>query len=440
MIVRIEFVGPYAAADVAYRDAPEWPPHPDRLYQAFIDAARLGDPEESAALAWLEAQPAPAIGCDDAVPLASANAFVPVNHPDAGVTWERRTRQPRSFPMVWPRGAVSFVWPDPEPATLAALGRIAGRVSHVGRAESVSLVEVAPGQAPATWTPDTRGEISLRVPHPGRLDQLEQAFQQGRHGQTAPWVAYTRADTRTLAGPWGGMVVIKLRHTLSVENLVAATEALRRAVLSRLGDDAPAAVHGHGSHEHVAWLGLPNLSPFARGELLGLALCLPSGIDPLARARCLRALLAVGHILPEGRRVELEPPSHALSLAARTWSRPARVWESVSPLVLDRYPRRSLSLADVLADSVVRAGYPRPRRVEVIEDGAAGSPPARRYRLRRPGRLYTHARIEFDQPVRGPVLVGAERYFGLGLFLPARTGSEAEMVEDSRPQGTGHAE
>jgi len=440
VIIRLEFVGPYAAGDVAYRDAAEWPPHPDRLYQAFIDAAHLDDPSELAALEWLEAQPAPAIGCDEAVPLATANTFVPVNHPDSGVTWERRMRQPRSFPMVWPKGPVTFVWPDPATPVLDALSRIASRVSHVGRAESVSLVEIQPGNASTTWIPDARGSISLRVPHAGRLAQLEQAFQQGRYGQTAPWMAYSRTDDLVQSGPWGDMIVVRLRHALGVENLVTATEALRRAVLSILGDDAPAVVHGHGTHDHVAWLGLPNLSPFARGELLGLALCLPATIDPRERARCLRALMAVDHILLEGRRAILEPPTHAVSLAARTWSKPARFWESVSPVVLDRHPRRSLTLSDVLADSVVRAGYPRPSLIEVKEMGAVGLPAARRYRLRRPGRLYMHARIEFEHPLRGPLLVGAERYFGLGLFLPARTGSGAEMTEGSRAGNTGRGQ
>lgn len=416
MIVCVEFVGPYAAADVAYRDRPEWPPHPDRLYQAFIDAAHLDDPAELAVLEWLEAQPAPSIACEEAVALATADSYVPVNHPNAGVTWELRNRQPRGFPLAWPRGTVTFVWPEPQPPVLETLERIARRVSHVGRAESVSLVEVRPGAVPADWLPDSRGAISLRVPHSGRLAQLEQAFRQGRYGPTAPWVPYGRAGEQVQSGPWGEMVVVRLRHALGVENLVSATEALRRAVLSRLGDDAPAVVHGHGQHEHVAWLGLPNLSPFAKGELLGLALCLPASIDPRQRAQCLRALLAVDHILPAGRRVGVEPPTHALSLAARTWSKPSRAWESVSPVVLDRYPRRRLTLDDVLADSVVRAGYPRPIRVTVLERGATGLPPAHRYQLRRPGRLYTQARLEFDQPVRGPLLVGAERYFGLGLL------------------------
>jgi CRISPR-associated protein Csb2 len=281
--------------------------------------------------------------------------------------------------------------------------------------------------------------LSLRVPHAGRLDQLEQAYRSGRYGPVAPAVLYGRAGEQAAIGPWGEMVVIRLRHALGVENLVAATEALRRAVLSRLGDSAPASAHGHGRHDHLAWLGLPNLSPYARGELLGLAMVLPRQIDPRERAQCLRALLAVDHIMHGGRRLDVAPPTHALSLAASTWSRPARVWESVSPVVLDRYPRRGLGLADVLAESVVRAGYPRPVRIEVIERGAANLPPARRYRLRKPGRLYAHVRIEFDALVKGPLLVGAERYFGLGLFLPAdaRTPIEGESAGGSRHAAAG---
>jgi CRISPR-associated protein Csb2 len=435
VIISVEFVGPYAAADVGFPSVSEWPPHPDRLFQAFVDAAHLGEPDELAALHWLEAQPAPGIACGDAVCMAPAETFVPVNYSDAHPLPEQRIRQPRSFPLAWPQGNVDFVWPDPDSTTLTALAKIAGRVSHVGRAESVCLAEVRQADIKLVWAPQAEGGLSLRVPHAGRLDQLEQAYLSGRYGPTAPAVPYGRVGDQAAIGPWGEMVVVRLRHALSVENLVAATEALRRAVLSRLGDAAPASAHGHGRHDHLAWLGLPNLSPYARGELLGLAMLLPRQIDPRERAQCLRALLAVDHILPEGRRVEVAPPTHALSLAAGTWSRPARVWESVSPVVLDRYPRRSLGLEKILADSVERAGYPRPLHVEVIDRGAANLPPGRRYRLRKPGRLYTHVRIEFDAPVKGPLLVGAERYFGLGLFLPrpdARPSIEGESLGGSR--------
>jgi len=34
-------------------------------------------------------------------------------------------------------------------------------------------------------------------------------------------------------------------------------------------------------------------------------------------------------------------------------------------------------------------------------------------------RACVHAEITFDEPVRGPVLIGAGRYFGYGLCLPS---------------------
>ncbi len=83
----------------------------------------------------------------------------------------------------------------------------------------------------------------------------------------------------------------------------------------------------------------------------------------------------------------------------------------------------------------MRAGYPMPTRVHLSPDGPAMTLPAARFRLRRAGRLYAHATIEFDRPVRGPLLVGAERYFGLGLFLPvtlARTLSDGRAPAGSR--------
>jgi len=50
-----------------------------------------------------------------------------------------------------------------------------------------------------------------------------------------------------------------------------------------------------------------------------------------------------------------------------------------------------------------------------------GVPPVRAFQTRRvgiPPRLASHALLVFPEPVRGPVLLGAGRYFGLGLFRP----------------------
>jgi CRISPR-associated protein Csb2 len=51
-----------------------------------------------------------------------------------------------------------------------------------------------------------------------------------------------------------------------------------------------------------------------------------------------------------------------------------------------------------------------------------GVPPVPAFRLLRKNaerpRWGIHARLEFAAPVRGPVVLGAGRYFGLGLMRP----------------------
>ncbi|MGH8882026.1 MAG: type I-G CRISPR-associated protein Csb2, partial [Stackebrandtia sp.] len=75
-----------------------------------------------------------------------------------------------------------------------------------------------------------------------------------------------------------------------------------------------------------------------------------------------------------------------------------------------------------IAESVRRAGYPPPVEVEALPapavPGALYRPDftfVKRDKLHRP---MMHARIRFAAPVRGPVLAGALRYRGIGLFIP----------------------
>jgi len=66
MKLSVDFLGLYGAADVTARRQVEWPPHPDRLYQAMVDAAL---PEDRQALAWIEQQAPPDVDCGAAVAL-----------------------------------------------------------------------------------------------------------------------------------------------------------------------------------------------------------------------------------------------------------------------------------------------------------------------------------------------------------------------------------
>lgn len=129
------------------------------------------------------------------------------------------------------------------------------------------------------------------------------------------------------------------------------------------------------------------------------------------------------------------------------WCRPARRWLTVTPIALDRFPgqvraasQQARERAEAEAEaSVARAcalaGLPSDPAVTVRLDapltGLPAAPAGRSANHGRPYRQFpgyttgsgtprvcVHAEIEFSEPVRGPVLIGAGRYFGYGLCLP----------------------
>lgn len=425
MKLSIEFLGLYGAANVTARSSVEWPPHPDRLYQALVDAAL---PQDRPALAWIEQQVPPDVDCGAAVPLQwgrSGKTYVPTNYPNDTLP-DLRKKQERQFPMAVPDGPVSYVWhADPPQQVFESILRTAQRVTHVGRSDSLAMVAVELGSTPCRWTVQDNGTISMRVPRQGRLQQLDAAFASGQRSPIATQARYENiSQLGQLGGPWEGFVVMRLAKPIAIEHVAQATDALRRAVLSRLGDAAPLLAHGHAADIHMAWLGLPNLSDYGDGTILGLAMVVPKDCDSTERAQCVAAMLSVDHIMLAGIRFNLTRPTAAMSLHDRTWSRPARRWVSATPVVLDRFPKGQITAEEIVAQSCERAGYPRPIKVELSQNCSIAMPLAHRFRLRKPGALYAHAVLEFERPVKGPVLVGKERYFGLGLFLPqdARTG------------------
>ncbi len=73
--------GRYVATAFNDRDAPEWPPHPARVYSALVATwAIAGQPDdERDALEWLAAQPPPTVYATPAFARSSVSVFVPVD-------------------------------------------------------------------------------------------------------------------------------------------------------------------------------------------------------------------------------------------------------------------------------------------------------------------------------------------------------------------------
>ena len=191
---------------------------------------------------------------------------------------------------------------------------------------------------------------------------------------------------------------------------------------------------------HLAVTPLPFVgSEHADGRIIGLALVLPTDLDQQEAGHCLEPFLydsATG--LPCERRlfdgqwfecvVEMEtrerPPQ---SLNPDTWTRDSRVWASVTPVVLNRHfdgEDKWQRAVESVKDMCGHIGLPRPSEVLLHPvSPVEGVPHARDYPqlIHKNGggrRSHSHAVLVFDEPVRGPVLIGAGRFRGYGLCRP----------------------
>ncbi len=226
---------------------------------------------------------------------------------------------------------------------------------------------------------------------------------------------------------------------------------------------------------HLAVAPLINVgSPYSDGAVFGIALILPTDCPDEDRAAvedAVRSWSLAGFELllparPNGKPVRLKleylgvdraddaPDWLDAALAPRRrtttrdyWCRPARRWMTVTPIALDRFPgnlrgrqpgareRAEAEAAASIARACVFAGLakePGEVRVTIRLDAPLTGTPASPSGRCRPGsrqfpgyqtgrgtpRACVHAEIEFAEPVRGPVLVGAGRYLGYGLCLP----------------------
>jgi CRISPR-associated protein Csb2 len=226
------------------------------------------------------------------------------------------------------------------------------------------------------------------------------------------------------------------------------TERWREALASQANDLSPQAqslICGHAPDggplqtPHVAFLPLGFVGhPHADGRLPGMALALPGDIAPETRAQILRAAAKVceqGLVLGRLGAWDVQPVTMARpleTLRAATWTAHptgATHWGTVTPIAFDQHPKAknkaesAAELTEMIRAACERVGLPSPREIIVTPVSAhLGAPPAHAFpRLRRKDgseRRHIHAIVVFDQPVRGPVILGAGRYRGYGLCRP----------------------
>lgn len=370
-------------------------------------------------------------------------------------------KRPRTFPSVHTYDPiVQLIWPDePEQSLREALDVLAGRVIRLGHPSSLVRLAWGQTQREPTWIPDQRGSHTLRWVSGQQLSELEAAYEvhQGTRPRVLPFVParyrHVRDPAPTPATPGSSVfgndwVVFELlgKERLPIVLAVDVAMALRGAALAQAGTAPPEVLSGHepsrapSQRPHVAYVGLPFAGfPHADGSILGVAAVLPRGLVGPERTTVLHALgsiqrLTVSPGMVFGVRRIAEPRPHLRTLDPLLWCGEGIVWGTVTPILLDRFPgeltSRNAAAAqkaeneakDAIAGACERIGLPRPRVVSLAAPCFQGSPAADQFRRRdRRGlvpRVRVHALIDFGTPVRGPVLLGAGRYVGLGLCRP----------------------
>ncbi|MBM3267883.1 MAG: type I-U CRISPR-associated protein Cas5/Cas6 [Candidatus Sericytochromatia bacterium] len=392
--------------------------------------------------------------------LATAVALMP----------ERRTRQVRTFPVVLPETPTfAFLWPTADPSPhRASLVQLCARVTRLGHSSSLVRCSLVDRELKPTLVPSDEGDVVLRVVGPGQLERLDRAFDhhQGVQSRVLPArpQRYRPAFEETAATPQAESVfsadwVIFERLSGSRPVASRATDlarALRGALIELHGNQhLPETLSGHAEsgptkRPHVAFVPLPFVGhERADGALMGCALVPPRELPDRDREMLLR-LVAKWEMERSDERGNLTlaggtlPPFHVrrVNVSAKAaldpmrWCRASTRFITATPIALDKNPgnlrsnqggtayKAALEAQQSISDACLRVVGIRPASVEVsLAPLLSGAQHVRDF-LPWPGRpgsaprVRIHADIQFDAPVRGPLLLGAGRYFGLGLCLP----------------------
>jgi CRISPR-associated protein Csb2 len=228
--------------------------------------------------------------------------------------------------------------------------------------------------------------------------------------------------------------------------VLSVTQRWREALLSH-SNDLSASVRlvlsGHDSNglplqdAHLAFIPAAFVGDtYADGHLLGMGIALPGDISRDDRREVMKAAGRVRE-LKLGRLgvwsveavIAMRPP---LNLCAETWTahpKGATTWATMTPIVFDQHPKSrgnaayQAEVVAMIARCCERIGLPVPRDVIVTPVSAhLGAPPGREFPLlrRKDGtpRRHSHVILRFEEPICGPVILGAGRYRGYGVCRP----------------------
>ncbi len=471
--------GRYHGEEDGFVGAGGWPPSPGRLFQALVAGAAHGSTipaGDQRALQWLEELPPPRIAAPPSWRGAAVPLFVPNNDLDAvggdpGRVGEIRVGKRWSPHFFGAEQPVLYVWDFDEPAPDAErvcaialrvyqLGRgvdmAAATGATMGRDEAQAVLVAHPGaiRRPA-------GQGAVPVARQGTLASLIERHRRGRERFTSDEQGRTlfRQPPKALFAHLGYDVPPRRLHfelrrngafvPCPLGSAAALVTGLRAAAARRLQDAVPLRseeierlIVGRGAGPQdlprrvrttpLPSVGTEHTDPAIRRIVVEVPAECPlpwrdvewafAGLEPCDQA--------TGHVIP-GRLV-----SEGDAVMARRYTRPARVFRSVTAVALSSAPRTvagrdaaqrrrdearaAFSVAQALRHAGVHTRpssihvqrEPLHRHGECAEVFAGGS---RFSRL-----AMWHVVLRFDTPIDRPLplVIGDGRFCGLGLMEP----------------------
>ncbi len=464
---------------------PEWPVHPDRVFQALVASwGNLGEPPEGTkALEWIEEQESPALFApENKIIPEEYTVFVPTNDKEE----LPKKRVPRNFPSVLlpqhsacqekgESSSCALIWENANPSEeiLRAIEKLCDGVTHIGHSRSLVYLRITHNPPESNWRPATEalgnGE-PLRVPHKGRLKDLCEAYAGGgekwQRPPEAPYKRYIRveshsSDLEIYQGNFASRLIIlrKIQGTsLSLPQTLIFTAALRGVLLKNAEPLAREIISGHDENgtptkrPHVAYFPLPFVgNAHADGHIMGFALAIPKELSWEKENALWKSLakamnddetlhLFAGSAGDCSLTLENSPlPKIPQALREKTWcsstSTFSTTWSTATPFVLDKLPpRRHKNLDQWTAQEICSAckiqNLPEPEEISFSHvSWLKGVPQAGDFPLlkRKDGRKrwHTHVKIVFSEttPLKGPLILGSGRFQGYGIFKPINNGS-----------------
>jgi len=469
---------PYLSIVIRFLDdrfhGAEWPPAPSRLFQALLAGAKTGaaglrwGPSQQQAMQWLESLPAaPSIYACPTRFAQPYQTFVPNNSlKQTEITKTAKPLTPTLLQRQHPDSPdLIYRWLLPEAPTASqhavALDEIAARLLALGWGQDLATATVHLSPDDDTppgldaFVPAATGSFSRAAPQPGTLAHLEERYVAFRRRITAQGIdPFTRptlfetlryrraADPEprrhiefSLETPDGEPLAVPWQQAQTVAAWLRA--ACRRALLEE-GLDTDWIDHyisGHTSEENLghrlSFLPLPSIGhAHSGGAIRRVLIVSPPGAagQDLDALDWLRIKLAGWLLTAEG----ADQPHAALAPIADLskvlpfYLEPARVWRTVTPVILHGHNtqrgRISLTKTDrLLRQTLEAAGVPAAAIAAITFQTAplwpgCGAAAQIRCPQHLEGWPRLHVQIEFHARQPGPVLAGLGRHYGLGLF------------------------